>query len=60
MGNMSYVRFENTYDDLLDCFDHLEDEDLSQSEQRSRMRLIDLCRRIAEAYPEEEEAEDDG
>lgn len=47
MGNMSYCRFENTYRDLEDCFENI-DNDLSDSEQRYRTRLIELCMRIAE------------
>ena len=49
MGNMGYVRFENTFQDLSDCFSHLEDE-LSESEENYRMRLIKLCKTIVEEY----------
>jgi hypothetical protein len=48
MGNMSYCRFENTYKDLDDCFDHLTDDDLSESEREYRSQLIDLCQRIVD------------
>ena len=57
MANMSYIRFENTYRDLLDCMDNLfEDDDLSDSEIRYRKQLVALCRKLvrqAEAYSEE-------
>ena len=54
MANMSYCRFENTYDDLRDCYDHLHDvEDLSESEADYRERMIKLCEEIARWYGEE-------
>lgn len=34
MSNMSYCRFENTYHDLLDCSEHIFDDDLSEDEKR--------------------------
>lgn len=49
MGNMSYVRFENTLRDLEDCCDHMHDS-LSKSEESCRKRLIKLCCEIAEDY----------
>ena len=54
MANMSYCRFENTANDLEDCYDHLGDEDLSDSEKRARGKLIDYARRIVEATEEED------
>jgi len=62
MANMSYCRFENTLQDLEDCYEHLSD-DLSDSkyEQRARERLIQLCydiTNLAESL-EDEEAEDE-
>ncbi len=36
MGNMSYCRFENTLGDLQDCYDNIDDPDLSESEKRAR------------------------
>jgi len=54
MGNMSYCRFENTTRDLLDCQGALEeDAELSESENRARIRLISLCKQIADEYYEE-------
>lgn len=51
MANMSYCRFENTLDDLQDCFDHLHEE-LSESENRCRKALVELCRSIVEQADE--------
>ena len=50
MSNMAYCRFENTLTDLQDCFDHISDEGLSSTEERSRKDMIELCKEIAETY----------
>ena len=50
MSNMGYCRFENTLGDLTDCEDHLDDTDVSESEERARTRLIRCCQRIIENY----------
>jgi hypothetical protein len=50
MANMSYCRFHNTLQDLQDCAEHMEDDDLSEEEARARTRLIKLCARIVEDY----------
>jgi len=47
MSNMGYVRFENTLPDLQDCFDHINDQNLSLSERAARLSLIELCYDIA-------------
>jgi hypothetical protein len=58
MTNMSYCRFENTYRDLNDCYDALSyGDELSESEQDFRERLVDLCRRIAEEFIDENDTE---
>lgn len=46
MSNMDYCRFANTYDDLLDCYGHLDDDDLSEIEAQYRSKLIALAQRI--------------
>ena len=51
--NMSYIRFENTVPDLRDCYRHMEDDDLSESEKAARLELIKLCVRIAGDYEDE-------
>lgn len=50
MANMSYCRFENTLSDLRDCFENMEDEDLSVYEAPARISLIQLCMDIARDY----------
>jgi len=51
MANMSYCRFENTLRDLQDCKEAMSNElDLSKSEQRSFVRMVKMCRDIAEMY----------
>jgi len=57
MGNMGYVRFTNTLQDLRDCFEHLYDDDLSPEEERARQRLIKLCRTIADEAEDEEDGD---
>ena len=52
MSNMGYCRFENTYNDLQDCSEHLEDKDLDESEERKRKLLIKLCKEIAGEFEE--------
>lgn len=53
MGNMSYSRFSNTLEDLRDCYENMDSEDLSDSEARDRKRLIKLCRDLADYYEDE-------
>jgi hypothetical protein len=53
MANMAHCRFENTYQDLEDCTESLQEKDLSElneSEQDYARRLIELCKEIAEEY----------
>ena len=58
MPNMSYCRFENTFSDLQDCLNALENlddsgtEELSQTEKRKAIGMIDLCRRYIETAEE--------
>ena len=54
MGNMSYCRFENTAGDLSDCEDNIEDMNLSETENRKRIELIETCIRIAEQFEDED------
>lgn len=48
--NMGYCRFENTLNDLRDCMEHMWDDDLSDSEEESRQKMIELCVKISEDY----------
>lgn len=68
MSNMSYCRFRNTLNDLIDCQEHLDDPEydekgqsedeepnmLSEEETKARKKLIELCEEIAEDYGEDE------
>jgi hypothetical protein len=40
MGNMSYCRFENTYHDLIDCFDNIWNEAENERDERNRKYMI--------------------
>lgn len=55
---MSYCRFENTYGDLKDCVEALEEnklEDLSDRERKFAERMKDLCKEYLELIETEEE-----
>jgi hypothetical protein len=54
MGNMSYCRFRNTLQDLLDCQKHLWDEIENPDEQAARKKLIKICKEIAYDFNDEE------
>jgi hypothetical protein len=47
MGNMDYCRFENTSFDLEDVINNWY-EDLSESEEKERQRIIKLAKEICE------------
>lgn len=58
MANMSYCRFENTYQDLKDCYDNFESlEDLSESEQRYAKKIYELCKKFADTFEHDFEEE---
>jgi hypothetical protein len=46
MSNMSYIRFHNTLEDLQECYDHLDDDDISEAEAEERVRLVGPYRQI--------------
>ena len=50
MANMSYCRFQNTLQDLRECYEHMDDSDLSDEEKAARKRLAKLCDQIASDY----------
>ncbi len=58
MTNMSYCRFENTFRDLQDCYQSMFDGGLSDSEQKYRQLLIDMCKDIINDV-EDDELQDD-
>lgn len=56
MSNMSYCRFQNTVQDLRDCYDNWDGDDggkLSEEEEKARARLLKLCKRIWDDYGDE-------
>jgi hypothetical protein len=60
--NMSYCRFENTLNDLRDCYRNISGSDfheLSETEQKARNKLVALCKDISEQYEEEEIIDED-
>ena len=50
MANMSHCRFQNTLEDLRDCRDHMDDEELSEDERKARDKLIRMCADIGSDY----------
>jgi len=53
MSNMAYCRFQNTKDDLRECYDWLAENDpreLAEEEQKAFKRLVKLCRSIVDNY----------
>lgn len=58
MGNMSYCRFENTFADLKECYQHM-DDDLSDSEKEYKERIIKLCQHIIDAYSDDDDNEEE-
>ena len=48
MANMSYCRFENTYNDLLDCLENIQEEAGNERDERYRIRLIELLKENAD------------
>lgn len=57
--NMSYCRFENTVNDMIDCINNMEiDEYASTYEKRARKEFVELCVQVAKEYGDELEDED--
>ena len=52
MPNMSYCRFENTYNDMIDCVGALEQGVYPQSndEKEAAKYITNLCKRYIRAY----------
>lgn len=47
---MSHCRFENTHNDLQDCYENMDNDDLSNSERNHKKELIQLCINITQEY----------
>lgn len=71
MSNMSHCRFENTYKDLSDCKEALDEAGSIQEVQKDANRyefdyvrkLVELCKEIVDQYEsdlDEPDYEDDG
>jgi hypothetical protein len=54
MANMSYCRFENTYNDLIDCIENLNKPASNERDERYRKRLIELMIDTVESGEAEE------
>ncbi|MCK9432539.1 MAG: hypothetical protein M0R00_06245 [Candidatus Omnitrophica bacterium] len=54
MSNMGYCRFQNTFNDLRDCEEHFDDQDLSEEEHRARIRMYDICKDIVDNFERED------
>lgn len=50
MGHMGHCRFQNTLEDLRDCFENMEADNISDQEKSARRELLKLCDRIAVDY----------
>lgn len=61
--NMSYVRWENTYNALRDCYDSMEegdeDDDMSDSEKDFKKSTLKLCKKMGEMTEDNDDAEGD-
>lgn len=42
MANMSYCRFRNTLNDLADCQENFDADDLSAEEHNARRKMIEI------------------
>ena len=42
--NMSYCRFENTFNDLIDCFDNIWEEAENERDERYRKQMIQFLK----------------
>ena len=58
MSNMDYCRFHNTVIDLEECADYVAEMNLSEEENKARIRLIRICISIAEDFYDEENLEE--
>jgi len=47
--------FQNTVNDLQDCYDALCDgKDLSDEEQRAKRRMLEICRNMVDEFDDDE------
>ena len=50
MSNMSYCRFENTMNDLMDCINNIQREAENSTDEHYRQEMIALFEEIATQY----------
>ena len=55
MANMSYCRFQNTLQDLIDCKHNWDDNDISEDEKIARQKMINIMKQLVENYGDEED-----
>jgi hypothetical protein len=48
MPNMSYCRFENTYNDLIDCIENMNEPASNERDERYRKRLLELIKEVVD------------
>jgi predicted secreted protein len=53
MANMGYVRFENTYNDLRDCYENW-DNPQNESEEKYRKWMLELAEKIVNEFSTED------
>ena len=51
--NTEQYRFENTRDNLNDCYEHMDNNNLSDSEESAKNDIINLCFQITDYYKNE-------
>lgn len=56
MSNMSYCRMENTFHDLMDCYEGWQDAE-SESELKYRDKILRLAKDIVEEYGDNNSSE---
>lgn len=57
MSNMSYCRFENTTQDMIDCIEHIEDfcfDKSSEIEINAYYKFLNLCKYVVNNYENKE------
>lgn len=57
MSNMSYCRFENTTQYMIDCIEHIEDfcfDESSEIEIKAYYRFLNLCKYVVCKYENKE------
>jgi hypothetical protein len=60
MSNTSYCRFQNTAQDLRDCYDNWDNEGLTEKEKRAQRKIFDICSMISRNYDRNLSKDDNG